>query len=93
MRHILFAAAVAAALLPGLASAQQQANAVTWGFASEVETLDPYATSKRTSQLVIRNVLENLAVRDPATGQAKPALATAWRHDAASGTAPRRELP
>jgi peptide/nickel transport system substrate-binding protein len=79
MRHILFAAAVAAALLPGLASAQQQANAVTWGFASEVETLDPYATSKRTSQLVIRNVLENLAVRDPATGQAKPALATAWR--------------
>lgn len=75
----VLAGALAAALLAAPAAAQQRANTLTWGLNSEVETLDPYATSKRTSQLVIRNVLENLVVRDPASGKARPALATAWK--------------
>ncbi len=79
MNKHLLAAALAALVVTGSVQAQQRSNAITWGLNSEVETLDPYATSKRTSQLVIRNVLENLMVRDPKTGVAKPALATAWR--------------
>jgi peptide/nickel transport system substrate-binding protein len=60
------------------AHAQRAQNALTWGFGGEVETLDPYATGKGTVQLVSRNVLENLVVRD-AVGTVRPALATAWR--------------
>lgn len=70
------------ALLLGLAlpaAAQRAENGLTWGFSSEIETLDPYATAKRTSQLVIRNIVETLLYRDPATGQAAPLLASAWR--------------
>jgi peptide/nickel transport system substrate-binding protein len=66
-------------LTPAAASAQTRANALAWGFINEIETMDPYATAKRSSQLVIRNVLEHLAVRDPKTGEAKPGLATAWK--------------
>ena len=61
------------------ALAQKADNALTWGFTSEVETLDPYATAKRTSQLVIRNVVETLLYRDPLSGKAQPLLATSWR--------------
>src|SRR5262249_14874199 len=60
------------------AHAQRAQNALTWGFGGEVETLDPYATGKGTVQLVSRNVLENLVVRDP-SGSVRPALATSWR--------------
>ncbi|MBB3182247.1 ABC transporter substrate-binding protein [Variovorax sp. Sphag1AA] len=60
------------------AHAQRAQNALTWGFGGEVETLDPYATGKGTVQLVSRNVLENLVVRDP-SGAVRPALATSWR--------------
>ena len=73
------ALATSTALVSAPAAAQRASNAITWGMNSEVETLDPYATSKRTTQLVVRNVVENLMVRDPATGKALPALATAWR--------------
>lgn len=66
------------ALAPTVSSAQRAQNALTWGFGTEVETLDPYATAKGTVQLVIRNILENLVVRD-ASGIAKPALATSWK--------------
>lgn len=59
--------------------AQRADNALTWGFTSEIETLDPYATAKRTSQLVIRNVIETLLYRDPVSGTAQPLLATAWK--------------
>lgn len=69
----------ACAVLPSLAFAQRAENALTWGFTSEIETLDPYATAKRTSQLVIRNVIETLLYRDPETGTARPLLAEAWR--------------
>lgn len=61
------------------AMAQRAENALTWGFTSEIETLDPYATAKRTSQLVIRNVVETLMVRDAASGKAEPLLAKSWR--------------
>src|SRR5258708_5921493 len=67
-----------ALLAPVTVAAQKAENALTWGFATDIETLDPYGTSKRSVQLVIRNVLEHLLYRDPASGQAKPALATAW---------------
>jgi peptide/nickel transport system substrate-binding protein len=73
---VLLAAALA---LIHPAAAQRAANGLTWGFTSEIETLDPYATAKRTSQLVIRNVVETLLYRDPATGKAAPLLATSWR--------------
>lgn len=76
LRHLLLAA-FAAFATPAMA--QKAENALTWGFTSEIETLDPYATAKRTSQLVIRNVVETLFYRDPASGQAKPLLAEAWR--------------
>ncbi|MGH7005042.1 MAG: ABC transporter substrate-binding protein, partial [Alphaproteobacteria bacterium] len=77
----LFGLLVAAlvGLTPPLASAQARSNVLNWGFVSEIETLDPYGTAKRTAQLVIRHVLEHLAVRDPLSGVAKPGLATAWR--------------
>ncbi len=78
-RRIALAAMLTSLLLAAPAPAQQRSNAVTWGLNAEVDTLDPYATSKRTAQLVIRNVLENLLVRDPASGTAKPALATSWQ--------------
>jgi peptide/nickel transport system substrate-binding protein len=61
-----------------LAHAQRAQNALTWGFETQIETLDPYATAKGTVQLVIRNVLENLVVRD-AAGVTRPALATSWK--------------
>ena len=77
-RKFALAALLACIGLAQPAPAQQRSNAVTWGLNAEVDTLDPYATSKRTAQLVIRNVLENLLVRDPASGKAKPALATSW---------------
>ncbi|MCW5771631.1 MAG: hypothetical protein KIT16_08360 [Rhodospirillaceae bacterium] len=67
------------ALVPNPAPAESRPNVLNWGFGSEIETLDPYATAKRTAQMIIRHVLENLMVRDPATGQAKPGLATAWK--------------
>ena len=60
------------------AQAQRAQNSLTWGFQTEIETLDPYATAKGTVQLVIRNVLENLVLRDP-SGTVRPALATSWR--------------
>ena len=60
------------------AQAQREQNSLTWGFHTEIETLDPYATAKGTVQLVIRNVLENLVLRDP-SGTVRPALATSWR--------------
>ena len=78
-RKLALATMLAGLLLAAPAPAQQRSNAVTWGLNAEVDTLDPYATSKRTAQLVIRNLLENLLVRDPASGKAKPALATAWQ--------------
>lgn len=71
--------AVLATVLAPLAShAQRAQNALTWGFEPQIETLDPYATGKSTVQLVTRNILENLVVRDPA-GVVRPALAAAWR--------------
>lgn len=70
--------AVLLVLCGGVAHAQRAQNALTWGFETEIETLDPYATAKGTVQLVIRNVLENLVVRD-ASGAARPALATSWK--------------
>ena len=54
------------------AQAQRAQNSLTWGFQTEIETLDPYATAKGTVQLVIRNVLENLVLRDP-SGTVRPA--------------------
>ncbi len=72
-------AAAALTLTAAQPGAQTRPNALTWGFLNEVETLDPYGTAKRSSQLVIRNVLKHLAVRDPVSGEAKPALATAWK--------------
>ena len=76
-RFLIIAAALA--LLSPSARGQQAQNSLTWGFTSEIETLDPYATAKRTAQLVIRNVLETLLYRDPVSGAAKPLLATSWR--------------
>jgi peptide/nickel transport system substrate-binding protein len=61
------------------AHAQRADNALTWGFTTQIETLDPYATAKRSAQLVIRNVLETLVIRDPVSGAAQPLLASAWR--------------
>jgi peptide/nickel transport system substrate-binding protein len=55
-------------LAPAMAQAQSRPNALNWGFTSDIETMEPYSTAKRTSQLVIRNVLEHLAFRDPKTG-------------------------
>jgi peptide/nickel transport system substrate-binding protein len=48
-RHLLLAA-VAAFATPAMA--QKAENALTSGFTSELETLDAYATAKRTSQPV-----------------------------------------
>jgi peptide/nickel transport system substrate-binding protein len=75
----LAALLLSASAIEAPAPAQTRGNTLTWGFTSDIETMDPYGTAKRTSQLVIRNVLEHLAVRDPKTGEAKPALATAWK--------------
>jgi peptide/nickel transport system substrate-binding protein len=73
-------AALLLLLIVGMpAMAQRAENALTWGFTSEIETLDPYATSKRTSQLVIRNVVETLMFRDPVSGKAEPLLAKSSR--------------
>ncbi len=69
---------IASLLATGQVHAQRAQNALTWGFDTEISTLNPYATSSGKVQLVIRNVLENLVVRDPA-GVAKPALATSWK--------------
>jgi peptide/nickel transport system substrate-binding protein len=80
IKHAMAIAGFCAALLAGgAACAQQQKNALTWGFATDIETLDPYGTSKRSVQLVIRNTLEHLLYRDPVSGEPKPALATAWK--------------
>ena len=65
-------------LVAAPAEAQRAQNALTWGYTGEIETLDPYATAKRSSQLVIRNVIETLLYRDPATGEARPLLAKSW---------------
>jgi peptide/nickel transport system substrate-binding protein len=75
----LCAALLSYCVLATPALAQRAENAVTWGFTSEVETLDPYATAKRTSQLVIRNIVETLMYRDPTSGKAEPLLAKSWR--------------
>ena len=79
MNKLFSAALLASTLISAPTFAQQAQNSLTWGFSSEIETLDPYVTAKRTSQLIIRNMLENLVVREPATGAAKPGLATAWK--------------
>ena len=80
------AAALAPALAPSLvscsaASASQDArnDVLTWGFTGQAETLDPYATNKRSAQLLCGHVLERLLYRDPASAEARPALARAWR--------------
>lgn len=75
-RALLLALAL---LAPVVAHAQRADNALTWGFTTQIETMDPYATAKRTVQLVIRNVLETLVYRDATSGEAKPLLASAWR--------------
>ena len=75
---LVLAALLAAGLVAAPALAQQKSNSLTWATNSEIETFDPYATAKRTSQQVIRNVLENLIVRVP-SGKATPALATSWK--------------
>ena len=72
-------AAIALTLSSATVPAQTRSNTLTWGLGHDVETLDPYGTAKRSSQLVIRNVIEHLAVRDPISGAAKPALAIAWK--------------
>jgi len=80
IRQGLFGMLAAASLaFAPAAFPQSRPNVLNWGFVTEIETLDPYGTAKRTAQLVIRHVLEHLAVRDPVSGTAKPALATAWR--------------
>jgi peptide/nickel transport system substrate-binding protein len=78
LRVLVLLGLVGAGLAPRAGQAQRAENALTWGFTSEIETMDPYATAKRTAQLVIRNVLETLVYRDPVSGEAKPLLATAW---------------
>ncbi|MCW5771569.1 MAG: hypothetical protein KIT16_08045 [Rhodospirillaceae bacterium] len=74
---LMLMGALAAASQP--ASAQTHPNVLTWGYGNEIETMDPYGTAKRSSHLIIRNVLEHLLVRDPKTGKAMPGLATAWK--------------
>jgi peptide/nickel transport system substrate-binding protein len=76
----------AAALAPGLvscvaaSSSQDRRNDVlTWGFNGQAETLDPYATNKRTAQLLSGHVIERLVYRDPASAEARPALAKSWQ--------------
>ncbi len=73
------ALAATALLAVAPAHGQSRPNTLNWGFINEIETMEPYSTAKRSSQLVIRNVLEHLLVRDPKTGEAKPGLATAWK--------------
>jgi peptide/nickel transport system substrate-binding protein len=57
MKNWLKSIAVLLLVAGGIAHAQRAQNALTWGFETEIETLDPYATAKGTVQLVIRNVL------------------------------------
>ncbi|HSV82558.1 MAG TPA: ABC transporter substrate-binding protein [Ramlibacter sp.] len=78
MKKLGLALAFALSLAASTVSAQRDQNTLTWGFGTEIETLDPYGTGKTTVQLVSRMVLENLVVRDP-SGQIKPALAASWR--------------
>ncbi len=61
---------------PGLA--QSQDAKLVWGFQHEIDTLDPYATTKRSAQQVIKNVLEHLIYPDE-KGDPVAHLATEWK--------------
>lgn len=52
-------------------------NTITWGFDTQLESMNPYATNKGKAQLIMRNVMEHLLYRNNA-GEARPALATSW---------------
>lgn len=64
-------------LAPASLCAGQADNSLVWGYDTQLESMNPYATNKGKAQLVMRNVLEHLLYRS-ADGQAKPALATSW---------------
>lgn len=65
------------AIVPAGLSAGQADNSLVWGYDTQLETMNPYATNKGKAQLVMRNVLEHLLYRAN-DGSARPALATQW---------------
>ncbi len=78
MKSVMISTLVLAAIAATPAMAGKAENTVTWGFDSQLETMNPYATNKGSAQLVMRNVLEHLLYRNSA-GEARPALATSWK--------------
>ncbi len=74
LRTLLLSATMCA---PAALYAGQADNSLVWGFDTQIESMNPYATNKGKPQLVMRNVLEHLLYRS-SEGEARPALATEW---------------
>ena len=68
------------ASLPGRADAQVNKNWVTIVVAAETDTVDPCMAPRATAgTIVMRNIVETLTEKDPASGEVKPLLATSWK--------------
>src|SRR5204863_6646978 len=74
------AAVAAAALTPGLASAQARKPALTIALPSTPETIDPHQFRSVLSGSIIGLMGEGLLTRDPNTMELKPLLAESWRN-------------
>src|SRR5947207_1363565 len=74
------AAVAAAALTPGLASAQARKPALTIALPSTPETIDPHQFRSVLSGSIIGLMGEGLLTRDPQTMELKPLLAESWRN-------------
>lgn len=77
LKGTLLATALACATALPLA-AQQSDNAVRFAYGQALESADPYFTTLRLGVILGRNVWDTLVVRDLATGEFAPLLATDW---------------
>ncbi|WP_375466118.1 ABC transporter substrate-binding protein [uncultured Methylobacterium sp.] len=71
-------AAVLAFLNAAPALAGKAEDTLVYASDTEPENVSPYHNSAREGVILARNVWDTLIYRDPATGQYRPMLATAW---------------
>lgn len=78
-RSAAFAPIILAGLVSSPALADKASNTLNWASRYPIDVIDPYANTSREATIInAQLVWDTLIWRDPATGEFKPLLATAW---------------
>jgi peptide/nickel transport system substrate-binding protein len=78
-RGLFAGVVVLAALAAAPATADKRSDTLRFAYDQSVENIDPYFNNVRLGVILRHQIWDTLISRDPASGEYKPHLATAWR--------------